>query len=524
MNAGKYNTLQNIENLTRIRSKTKNKGVSLSYLNKVLPFSFAYTDQNTDQKMLDVVRSFSMDQKIYQATTNKSFGQNDHHVFSYVRTESSTLQTDEVLPLPLRTINSVDFYELGNDFSFDKNRKYTYSSALSHSNEHGTTNYTSYAAQENLTLHLPCRFVLSNNYNYRKATQDLVNINYQRIGSQLGHQLFESLSTSILYEHSYSDQTSYVEKRDKGGLELRYVKNIPTGKLMLTYYYYKERQVVKNPSFTTEVRREEYTLRDNEITFLRNQNVDINSIVVKDVTSSTIYQLGRDYILIDRKPFIEIVRVPGGLIPNNGTVYLYYFMQTPTGDFTMNSNSFFVDLWLYKNVLNIYYRLFTQGYSNRSGVENQVLNTLTRYMAGVRFDFSVIKGGAEYEYSISNVMPYKGMKYFIYYQKMFSKMNLTLNANYQDYKMNNETSSRRDMDVSGKVVYSVLDNIKFNAEYMYRLMSGRGIDMKVHTAKVEITTALHSLYLTIGGDIYWNESLNSRTNYKGAYVQLTRNF
>ena len=524
LNASNYQSIQNIENLTRIRATNKYKGAIVSYQNNVLPVSFAYTHQKSDQKMLDIVRSFSMNQEIYQGNAHKAFGLRDYHSFTVLKTKTKTVQDDVVFNAPMQTITTVDFLELSDEISFDRNKRYTFTSALANTNEYGTINFKSFSAQENLTLRLPYRFVLSNGYNYRIAKQDLVDIKYQRIESGLSHQLFESLNTGVRYEHSKSDQSNYIETRDKAGLDLKYNKKIPNGKILMSYNYSKEYQTIQTPGKSTEVRREEYILQDNEIILLRNQNIDIQSIVVRDVLGNTIYQPLLDYILIDRSPYIEIIRVPGGLIPNNATVYIDYRMQNPVGHFEMNSNAWITDLWMYNNVLNVYYRLYTQGYSNQSSVENQVLNTITRHVSGVRLDFYFLKLGVEYEYCRSNVLPYEGMKYFVTYQKMYKKIYLTLNGNLSDYKMNYEVTPRRDMDASCKVAYSVNENIRINLDYMYRAMTGRGIDMKVHTSKAEITTILHSLYFTLGADIYWNKSVNSRINYRGVYVQLTRNF
>ena len=65
---------------------------------------------------------------------------------------------------------------------------------------------------------------------------------------------------------------------------------------------------------------EEQVLRDGEMTLLNKPYVDVNSVVVKDVSGTLIYQANFDYILLERAGYVEIQRIPGGLIPNKGTV------------------------------------------------------------------------------------------------------------------------------------------------------------------------------------------------------------
>lgn len=523
-NASVYNSLQNIDNITRISSKSNYKGATFSYLNKVVPFTLGFSHQKNNQRILDTERSFKVDQYLYQATANKSFGELDYHSFMYLHTDNTSLQNDIGFVTPSRIINNIDFYELNNEVSFDSKKHVTFSSSLAKTNDRGTNRFENFAVQENLNFRLPKRFVLTNNYSLRKTKQVSEEYNFQRFESALGHQLYESLTSRVAWEYSESDQSTYLEKRNKTSVDLKYVKKIRNGKLWLSYIYYNEYQEVEAHPSTVNIIHEEKILADNQITLLNNQYVDIQSIVVKNVNGSTIYQLNIDYIVVDRNPYAEIIRIPGGLIPNSAMVYVDYSAHKPNGYYSMNNNNVNVDLWLFKDLLNVYYRYNTQGYTDQSKTETQALNYFTRHVVGFRLDFYYLKAGAEYEYTRSSLLPYQGVKYFVNYQKMYRKIYITFNGNYTDYQMNNELARRRDIDLSSKVAYAVTENFKVNVDYMYRSMKGKGIDIDVHTAKLELSTNLHNLFLSAGTELYWNQSVSSKTNYKGAYIQLARNF
>jgi hypothetical protein len=59
---------------------------------------------------------------------------------------------------------------------------------------------------------------------------------------------------------------------------------------------------------------------------------------------------------------------------------------------------------------------------------------------------------------------------------------------------------------------------------MYRSIKGRGVDLELTTARLEVTTELHRLLLSLGGEFYQNTESDSRLRFKGVYIQLTRNF
>lgn len=525
INASIYSNLQNVDNLTRIKDNTKYWGAVFSDRNKYLPFTISYNKQRTDQKTLETGRKFSFEQELYQFNTSKSFGKRDHHNFNYLHTNNTSNQFDISQSANINQKNAVDVFQLSDDISFGKHETVTYSSALATSQEAGPIKYKTQTIQQSLSIRLPYHFSLLNTYSYRQARQDTNRLDFHRYQSILSHQLFASLTSRLSYEHWESKQNFYNENRDKIAADFRYQKNLDEGKLIISYGYNRELQKVTTAATTLHIIHEEYTLDDSNINMLKNQFIDLSSIVVKDVTGSITYQINLDYILINHDPYIEIVRVPGGQIPNLGKVYIDYTLNKPgLYEYTMSNQSLIVDVWTFKSILNTYYRMYTQSYDNKIISEFQVLNTQTRHILGTKVDFHTMSAGVEYEFCKSDILPYSSIKYFFAIQKNFSRVMLVANGNYTDYQLSNENTRRKDINLQSKLTYIISPRLKVNIDYAFRNMRGKGVDAQMQTGKIEFTAQIKRLYISTGTEIYWSKSDYSNNTYKGAFIQLTRNF
>lgn len=519
-------SIMNIENLTKVKSKNKQFVSTLSYSNKILPITISYTLQKSEQKTIGSDRKFNFDQRIIQGSTGKSFTSYDNHSFSYMHSENTSSQNDPNINVtPLRMLNSIDLVELTNDIIFDLKKNYSFNSLITNSNQQGSLNFKKFQANERLELKLPVNFLFASSYNLGISQQELTKNMNQGIHSTLSHQLYKSLYSSLFFDKNQAVQDAYKLNSNKIGVNFNYIKKIPKGKLTMVYTYYKDYQNVKTtPSILNSI-HDGYMLTDNQIILLKNQNIDIQSVVVKNMDGTIIYQLNIDYLLIDKSPYIEIVRIPGGLIANNSIVYIdYTSTQAGLYKYAINNNSFAADVLLFKDKLNVYYKVAWQDYDNSGKIENQVFNYYTRYIFGARLNFYFIKGGIEYEYTKSSILPYQGVKYFINFQKTYKKVFLTLNGNLQDSQMANENVKRQDMDLTCKIAYSIFKNVKLDFDYMYRSMKGRGIDVDLTTSKFQMTSNIKRLFFSIGAELYWNKDVNNKTNFKGLFIQLTRKF
>ncbi len=527
------NTLQNIENITRIRSKTRQYGVTANYINKILPLSAGYNNNKLEQQTIGSDRIFRLHQQIFNASANKSFSEHDHTTLLFYHTENKSSQTDSTSTggfQPFTVLTTLDNWDLTNDLSLDKLQKYTLTTNLTNSEERGTYKYKRLQANERLNIVLPRRFIFTGIYNWGQTEGNQYNVNTQWLQAALTHQLFESLRTRLFYDYNENNQkNAYVDYRNRFGIDLMYVKKIYLGTLNINYNYTKEYQKITTTSPDILVIREQYVLIDNEVILLRRPNVNINSIVVKDVTGNFIYQrwngTSGDYELYVQGTYIEIRRMPGGNIPNNGSVYIdYSATQGGTNKFNLDVHSLAASVALFKNILNVYYRFMSQNYNDLTVAEGKVFNYYTRHVIGMRAEYKLVRGGIEYEYYKSTIVPYQGMKYYLAFQKSFSKLTFSINGDLIDYQMTDENARRQDYILNTKLAYALFRNLRVDLDYMYRRMNMKGNSLDYHTARIELTSSFRKLFISGGANFYFNQNNNTKTVFKGIYIQVTRNF
>ena len=209
-------------------------------------------------------------------------------------------------------------------------------------------------------------------------------------------------------------------------------------------------------------------------------------------------------------------------------MYLDYTVTQPGSyKYDADNHAFGVNLGLFKGRGDIYYRLSVQNYRNLENTDYITLNYFTQNVVGFRLGFNVISGGAEYEDYKSSILPYRMVRFFLNLQKNFeNRLTLVLNGNMQNYTMLNEPTSRiqRYTDVTGKAEYVIINQTKVNLDVMYRKQSGRGIDLDLLTARLELTSVFYQLYLKAGIEVYRRNYIGDKIHFKGIYIQLTRKF
>ena len=138
--------------------------------------------------------------------------------------------------------------------------------------------------------------------------------------------------------------------------------------------------------------------------------------------------------------------------------------------------------------------------------------------------YKFVKAGAEYTYYASSIVPYESMSYFISAQKTYQNLTLSINGNYIDYQMTDERSRREDFSVSTKVAYAFLRSLRGDVDYAYRTMEGQGTNVTYQTSKVQLTYSFLKFFVSGGATFYWNSNNTYKTNFRGLFIQLTRNF
>ncbi len=275
-----------------------------------------------------------------------------------------------------------------------------------------------------------------------------------------------------------------------------------------------------------QVLNEEQSLSDGGITTLNKPYVELASVVVKDETGTIIYQLNFDYILIERSAYVEIQRIPGGLVPNDGAILIdYVYLQPGSYSYGANNHRLSASVLLFKRLLELYYRYSVQNYPKVNQGDLLTSNYYNQNIFGFRIDLGVVRAGIETDLYDSNIIPYRMRRYYMDANWNFrSKLLLTVNGNIRDYRMIADEVNQLYSNISGKLAYRIRPRMRVSLESGYLNQSGPNIDLDLLTARAEFFSEFNKLQLRVGLEMYRRLYLNSEFNFNGAYIQLTRRF
>lgn len=524
---GFFNFDQNYYNrelLTNVRANNRQWGGVLSLNNKILPVTLTYRNQNWDQEETQTGRMFSMDQDNLQARASKSFGSRDRSEIIY--THNNYLYRYAELH---ETHHLIDRMALNNNINFDAARKYNLNSRFTWYEQEGTTSFRRVELLEGISFQLPHNLRYMANFNLYSLKDSEQVWDQKRIRTSLQHKLYQSLTTKVYFEYSKVNQeaaTLHEESDIRGGVDLMYTKKIPTGHINLSYRYFRHKHTTDGVTGFLQIFSEEHLVRDGDLTLLNKPYVELESVVVKDVSGAIIYQLNFDYILIQRASFVEIQRVPGGQIPNNTQVYIDYTFQQPGSySYGANNNHFSASVLLFKRLLELYYRYSVQDYPLVNQGDLLTLNYFTQHVYGVRLDLGFVRGGVESDLYNSNIIPYKMRRYYVDLNWNYrSRLLLTLNGNVRDYRMIADEINQLYANVSGKVAYRIRPQMRVSLESGYLNQRGMNIDLDLLTSRAEFHSVFNKLHVRVGLEMYRRLYLNSEFAFNGFYIQLTRRF
>jgi hypothetical protein len=511
----------NRENLSNVRTNSFNFGGNLTYANRILPLQVNYSQGNWDEKEIQTGRTHTTHQCNLQGIVKKSFSALDNNELTYNHDE---LFREE--PQNIKTQNISDNLSLKDIFYFDADRQQSVNSYISATQQNGTDAFKRLQICENGIYRLPKHLILNGNYNYTAIQRISQTTKQNNVNFSLRHKLYESLTSSLIYEYNHVSNTFYKEAYHRPGIEIRYDKKIPTGRLSLSSSYFRLHQSRSSEAELLPIINEEHTLSTGKIELLNKPNVVSGTVVVKDVTGTIIYQEYFDYVLIVRNAYLEISRVPGGQIAENSPVFIEYTVRQPgTYQYDANIVNFNASVLIFKNLLELYYRFSYQDYQNLENTEFLTLNYLTQNIYGVRVEYKFASVGAEYESYNSTVIPYRLVRYFLLLQgNIKARFLYSLNANYRDYKMLDDNTLQKYTDVAGNISYLISGQTKVTLELGYRKQVGTGIDLNLLTARSEFTANYRKLYFKAGVEVYKRLYLNDNINFFGAYIEVVRSF
>lgn len=512
----------NRELLSSIKTNSKAWGGVLTFNNSFLPLSVAFQQGRIDQEETGTGRLFKYENSNLEGRTGRSFGKHDKH--ELVMSLNEFRRTEREVALVKNTIAEAS---LSNELFLDKKQHVRFHSLITAGDQTGYDTLQRLQAIETLNIKLPLGFDLGGNYTYYDIDRESQALNQQIYRGVLSHKLFESLFSRAFYENIQTSQTSYDQSDEREGVEFNYIKKLPLkGTLNLGYSQMRQHEDKKGESTAMRTIREEYVLTDGLIVQLKRPFVEINSIVVRDISGTIIYQLNFDYLLFTSGKFIQIQRVPGGQIPNNATVYIDYTAIIP-GDyaFDMKHELYSAGITFFKQLIGLYYRQSEQSYSNLKTTDFVTLNSFTQKIYGFRTEYKVFSAGVEIDDNNSTILPYYLTRYFFSIQGFYWKRLLfSLNGNYSDYHLIEEDEYQQYTDISAQFAYQLSEKSRFNFDAGYRQQSGKGIDLDLLNARLEYSTQIRKLHLTLGVQSFRRDYLQETDNFNGAYFRISRRF
>jgi len=511
----------NRELLTNIKSNSRRFGSTLSFNNRYLPFSLSYRNSFWEQAETQNDRYFVMEKKNLQAISRKSFTPNDDHEILLSHEKYDYNYTDLH-----NTSNTIDRIRLNNNVYLSDDHRHNYNSSVSYFSQKGYINFNKFEVQERIVSKIRDNVRLSGKYYfYRFDTEDYL-LNQHRFTGEINHRLFESLNTTLSVDYSLVDHDLYNESHIKAGGRFLYTKKIMNHRLNLSFHHYRHYLDMESESTQIRITNEELILSDTEINILDKPYVNTGSIIIKDISSTIIYQEGIDYFISELNNFIEIHRIPGGQITNNQSVLVDYTAVQP-GSYGFNTayNSYSAGLVLFNNLLEVYYRGYSQDYKNVRDSEFLILNYYTRHIYGSRINLKFATAGLEYDKYSSSIIPYESIRYYLNISKTVkSRLVMSMNANIRNYRMIDNDVNHKYYNISARTAYNFSPGTRAIIDLGYLKQEGRNINLDLLTGKAEFQTTVRQFFIKLGLQSYMRNYMNSEYLFYGTYIELTRKF
>ncbi len=512
----------NIENISKSKTNNKNFGGSLRYLNNFATINMGYDFRKSNVKYLNTDRVLDKTGSSFQLYTSKTwkwYAKTNLRIIH--RKDNNSLVNNE------RYITETDRISLTNNINFTRNKWYTLFSRIEYFDQKINGNYRRLNFLERLNMTFSDELKLATTSNYIISGLGGNDSKRFMINSNLSHKLYKSLISRANVSYNNTKSSFLKQTEYQYGFSTRYTKKIPLdGTLRLNYTYNKRINNTDGLSNILEVNKEEYILSDDDVVFLQNSNIIRNSIVVQNSTGTLIYDENIDYVLYETGTFIEIQRLPGGLITNNSTVLISY-SSNQTGDYTINSNHniFSAGVNLFKGILNFNYNYSSQNFDNTSDITYEIDNYYKRtsFDGGIHYKF--FAGNLRYEKQISGLVSYKLFSYDLNLHGNYGRIIYSLDYNLDDYiVIQEEGRKEKRAYLSGMVSYSFNPNHKLNFMLGYNNRTVNASGRKWISGRISYVSAIGALNLLAAINYTESNSSPSKTNFIGGNISIIRKF
>ncbi len=512
----------NRENLSSLRSKGTNYGSIMYAKTGKIPFSVGYTGSTLNELELQTGRSFQYRQDNLEARVNlisNSVSKQEGVVSRnhYYRKDYGGIEVS----------NQVDNVTYNGSVLFGKKKIDNVSGFLSAVSQSGFETFTRYQCMQQASMEFFRRLHATERYRFFDERRHLFAMLQHSAGASLNHQLFESLHSQINYDYTISSHSVYTEKLHQANVELNYIKKLfRKHELELTYKYAISMEKWESKDQYINVVNEAITLKDGQITLLSRPYITLSSVQIKDNTGTIIYQPNVDYLLIAQKNYLQVVRIAGGLIPDNTMVYADFISLQP-GSYQYQSTNHLVSAGLsfFNRKLGIYGRYSTQDYLAPKNTDLMTLNYFDQHVLGIKANFRFAGAGAEYDRMNSTVLPYTVMRYYVNVQGLFLKRILvSVNGNVYDYSRLNTLSNIIFADANSSVSYAITNKMNLMTSFSYRKQIGENMNLDLFNIRSQFTMNIEKLRLSLIYNYYNRMIEKEQIRFNAINIQLSRAF
>ncbi len=494
--------------------------ISNLYLRTFIPISLSYSFNNWRQDELQTLRDFALLRNTFTARIEKDFAEWNENEFVASYDDYYRQYENDVI-----IANQIASAQLKNRFFFDESKKNRFQSFIWYYDQQGSQILNRLQINENLYLKPFDGLGFDAQYRYNKLSNPLTVSNQHYAFTELSHQLYASLRTFVNYEFTDFKQTFFNERKNWFAAGFSYRKKIPTGTFRLGYTYRIRKEDKLSKAATQTIIDEEKVLNDDEVVLLDNPFVNLETVVVTDLTGTIVYQEGLDYLLIPRGEFLEIKRIPGGQIPQGGTVYVDYTFEFKADyNFNATGNNFNAGITVFNNFLDLYFMYNNYNYDKLEGVGFNVLKVFNQRIYGARINIAFISAGFEYDDYNSNITPYRSLNYFLTVSEtFFNRLLVSVTGNYRDYLLL-PVEKQIYKDATGRFTYLFSPFSKLNLSVNTRIQRGSGIDLDLTAVRAEFETRIRDITLKFGYENFNRLYIGETVNYNNIYLRVGRYF
>ncbi len=529
--AAKERTTRDYDFFSRATVDTQRYGGHAGYTAGLVPVRVSATRSAED--ITGLIRPSRLDETAVSLAASPERGSENQTEFSYTLDEFTRRETGlytqeginhSVNLLDTESFGQKDWIQLNSSLNYNQLDSTTRSDLRSVTRL-PTSNFTSH---EHLRLKHSKELESDYNYSFNQRSAGAVESDGHSASATVRHQLYESL-TSTLDVHgqtvSSGGEGTALDTTGYGlGLNENYTKRLGKGsRLTLGCSWLLDREQRETLGELVFVTAESHTLKDGVTTVLNQPRVEGASLRVTDSSGTLPYRELLDYRVLGRGEQTEIQRVPGGTIPNGGTVLVdYVALAQPSDSFTTLAQRFNFRLDLLGDRLGLFGRLsFVDYYGGKS----LILQEIVDQVVGLDLTAGWLRAGAEYEDFQSNLSPYTAVRLF---------QNLSVEP-YEGSTFSldvGETWSRFPEDGRKLTTYHFIgrsrlrltSHLSINAEGGVRVQQGEGYDQTLNTARADLDFHYGKLVVQAGYEFQDENYLGELRERHFFFLRAKRSF